>query len=178
MRCRSIELFVVSVALGTLLYTAPDSAAQSTPQRSLLALSKTDHTLAIVEPTTLHVIARVPVGPDPHEVIASSDGKTAYVSNTGSGRFHELNVVDLVAQKALPSVDTGALLGPHGLTFVGGKVWFTAEGAKAIGRYDPTAATVDWIMGTGQNRTHMLYVTADAKQIYATNVDSGTVSML
>ena len=25
----------------------------------------------------------------------------------------------------------GALRGPHGLTFVGGKVWFTAEAAKA-----------------------------------------------
>ena len=46
----------------------------------LLALSKADHTLAIVDPATLKVIARVPVGTDPHEVIASSDGKIAYVS--------------------------------------------------------------------------------------------------
>jgi len=39
----------------------------------LLALSKTDHTLAIVDPVALKVLSRVPVGSDPHEVIASSD---------------------------------------------------------------------------------------------------------
>ena len=77
---------------------------------------------------------------DPHEVIASSDGKTAYVSIYGGGRYHALSVIDLVGQKALPDIDTGALNGPHGLAFVGGKVWFTAEGAKAIARYDPAAA--------------------------------------
>jgi len=33
-------------------------------------------------------------------------------------------------------------------------------------------------MGTGQDRTHMLYVTADGKKIYTTNVSSGTVSIL
>jgi DNA-binding beta-propeller fold protein YncE len=70
------------------------------------------------------------------------------------------------------------LNGPHGLAFVGGKLWFTAEGAKAVARYDPAADKVDWLMGTGQNRTHMIYVTADQKQIYTTNVSSGTVSIL
>ncbi|WNG30013.1 YncE family protein [Cystobacter fuscus] len=178
MRSRLIERLVAGVVLGALLFTAPEAAAQSTPKRSLLIISKTSHTLAIVDPASLKVLARVPVGEDPHEVIASSDGRTAYVSNTGFGRFHELNVIDLVAQKALPSIDTAPLIGPHGLAFVGGKVWFTAQGAKAVARYDPTTARVDWSMGTGQNRTHMLHVTADEKKIYTTNVDSGTVSIL
>jgi YVTN family beta-propeller protein len=111
-------------------------------------------------------------------VIASSDGKTAYVSIYGGGRYHALSVIDLIAQKALPDIDTGALNGPHGLAFVGGKVWFTAEGAKVVGRFNPTTASIDWVMGTGQNRTHMIYVTADEKQIYTTNVSSATVSIL
>ncbi len=152
--------------------------AQSPPKATLLALSKHDHTLAIVDAATLQVLARIPVGPDPHEVIASSDGRKAYVSIYGGGLYHALSVLDLVAQKALPEIDTGALNGPHGLVFVGGKVWFTAEGAKAVARFDPATATIDWIMGTGQNRTHMLYVTGDEKQIYTTNVSSGTVSIL
>jgi YVTN family beta-propeller protein len=154
------------------------AVAQSTPHRSLLALSKQNHTLAIVDVSTLRVVARLPVGPDPHEVIASSDGKTAYVSIYGFGRYHALSVLDLVEKKALPDIDTGALTGPHGLTFVGGKVWFTAEGAKAIARFDPVTRAIDWIMGTGQNRTHMLYVTEDQKHVYTTNVSSGTVTLL
>jgi YVTN family beta-propeller protein len=171
-------LFILAAATAYFCTATQGAVAQSTPSRSLLALSKRNHTLAIVDPTTLQVIAKAPVGPDPHEVIASSDGKTAWVSIYGGGRYHELSVIDLVGQKALPSLDTGALNGPHGLAFAGGKLWFTAEGAKAIASYDPQSAKIDWIMGTGQNRTHMIYLTPDQKQIYTTNVSSATVSIL
>ena len=134
------------------------AVAQATPKAALLALSKQDHTLSIVDPADLHIVATVPVGDDPHEVIASADGKTAYVSNYGFGAFHTLAVIDLVGQKRLDSIDLGALRGPHGLDFKQGKVWFTAEAAKAIGSYDPASGKIDWIMGTGQDRTHMIYV--------------------
>src|SRR6202012_590717 len=134
---RYLFLFALSAA-GVFVVCAADTAvAQPTPHHALLALSKADHTLAIVDPVTLKVLARIPVGTDPHEVIASADGRTAYVSIYGGGSLHELNVIDLVAQKPLLNVDTKPLNGPHGLTFVGGKLWFTAEGAKSVGRYDP-----------------------------------------
>lgn len=154
------------------------ACAQPTPKAALLALSKQDHTLSIVDPATLRILAQIPVGDDPHEVVASADGKTAYVSNYGFGRFHTLTVIDLVGQKPLGTIDLGALRGPHGLTFEAGKVWFTAEAAKAIGSFDPAAGKIDWIMGTGQNRTHMLYVFPDAKRILTTNVNSATVTIL
>jgi YVTN family beta-propeller protein len=168
----------VNIFLLTLIYSGMRGTAQSTLRASLLALSKTDHTLAIVDPVSFKVIAHIPVGEDPHEVIASSDGKTAYVTVYGGGSLHELNVIDLVAQKPLTNVDTRPLFGPHGLTFVNGKAWFTAEGSKCIGRYDPATGKLDWSMGTGQDRTHMIYVTGDGKKIYTTNVSSGTVSIL
>ncbi|MCI4370601.1 MAG: YncE family protein, partial [Thermoplasmata archaeon] len=72
----------------------------------------------------------------------------------------------------------GALRGPHGLAYVGGKVWFTAEGAKVVGSYDPEKRTIDWALGTGQDRTHMLLVSPDLKQVITTNVSSGTISFL
>jgi YVTN family beta-propeller protein len=152
--------------------------AGSTPSKALLVLAKRDRTLAIVDPSTLKVVARVPVGPDPHEVIADSDGKFAYASNYGGGAYHTLAVVDLAEQKALPPVDLGPLGGPHGLAFVGGKVWFTAEGAKVIGSYDPSSKKVDWVLGTGQNRTHMIFVFDDLKRIVTSNVSSGTMSII
>ena len=172
------RLIAVNVFLMTFIYSATKCNAQPHPARSLLALSKTDHTLAIVDPVTLKVIARIPVGEDPHEVVASSDGKTAYVCIYGGGSLHELNVIDLVAQKPLLNIDTRPLFGPHDITFVNGKAWFTAEGSKSVGRYDPATGKLDWSMGTGQDRTHMIYVTADGKKIYTTNVSSGTVSIL
>ena len=154
------------------------AGAQTTPRAALLALSKQDHTLAIVDPADLRVVARIPVGDDPHEVVASADGKKAYVSNYGFGAFHSLAVIDLVGQSRLESVELGALRGPHGLDFKLGKVWFTAEAAKAIGSYDPASGKIDWIMGTGQDRTHMLYVFAGGQRIVTTNVNSATVTIL
>ncbi|MEX6689508.1 YncE family protein [Danxiaibacter flavus] len=169
---------IAAFALACTSCMATFSHAQSAPRQSLLALSKGDHTLAIVDPATLKVLARIPVGSDPHEVIASTDGKTAYVTIYGGGSLHELNVIDLVAQKPLKNIDTRPLFGPHGIVFTDGKAWFSAEGSKAIGRYDPATDKLDWSMGTGQDRTHMIYVTNDLKRIYTTNISSGTVSIL
>jgi YVTN family beta-propeller protein len=165
-------------ALLTLTACAALAAAQTAPKATLLALSKQDHTLSIIDSSDLHIIARVPVGDDPHEVIASTDGKTAYVSNYGFGAFHTLTVVDLVGQTRASTVDLGALRGPHGLDFKLGKVWFTAEAAKSIGSYDPASEKIDWIMGIGQDRTHMIYVFPDGKTIVVTNVNSATVTIL
>lgn len=173
MKTRNLCLFVLLLA-GLAVW----ALAQTSPKAALLALSKQDHTLAIVDPADLRVVARIPVGDDPHEVIASADGKTAYVSNYGFGAFHTLAAIDLVGQKRLASIDLGALRGPHGLDFKLGKVWFTAEAAKVIGSYDPASGAIDWIMGTGQDRTHMIYVFADGKRIVTTNVSSATVTIL
>jgi YVTN family beta-propeller protein len=152
--------------------------AESTPSKALLVLAKSDNTLAIVDPASLKVVARMPSGPDPHEVVASADGKFAYISNYGGGRYNTLTVIDLVEQKALPPVDLGALRGPHGLVFVGGKVWFTAEAAKVIGSYDPASKKIDWVLGTGQNRTHMIFVSEDLKRMVTSNVSSATMTII
>jgi len=177
LKSSGLLLPVMPVILVLFICVATIARGQSTPNRALLALSKANHTLAIVDPGTLKVITTIPVGEDPHELVASADGKTAYVCIYGGGSFHEINVIDLVAQKPLLNIDTRPLYGPHDITFNSGKVWFTAEGSKAIGRYDPAAGKLDWSMGTGQDRTHMIYITDDGKKIYTTNISSGTVSI-
>jgi DNA-binding beta-propeller fold protein YncE len=166
-----------ALSLGVLLAGSMAHAA-STPANALLVLSKSDTTLAIVDPTTLKVLARMPSGPDPHEVVASSDGKFAYVSNYGGGAYNTITVIDLVAQKTLAPIDLGPLRGPHGLAFVGGKLWFTAEAAKVIGSYDPATQKIDLVIGTGQDRTHMIFVFDDLKRIITSNVSSATMTFI
>lgn len=121
---------------------------------------------------------RVYQSEDPHEVITSADGKTAYVSNTGFGVLHEINVIDLVNLQPLKNIDTRPLYGPHGLSFTSGQLWFTAQGSKAVGRYNTVTDSIEWSMGTGQNTTHLLHVTDDQQRIYTTNVESGAVSII
>ncbi len=171
-------IFRRTVVLAALAVIASVSRSAETPQASLLILGKSDQSLSIVDPSSLQVIAKLPSGPDPHEVIASDDGKFAYISNYGGGTFNTISVVDLVAQKTLPVIDLGALRGPHGLAFSGGKLWFTAEGAKVLGSYDPATQKVDWVLGTGQDRTHMVYVFPGENKLITSNVSSATVTLI
>ena len=73
----------------------------------LLAINKGDNTLAIVDAATLRLLGTAPVGPDPHEVVVSPDGKLAYITNynAGNGFQNTISVVDLVARKALPPIE-------------------------------------------------------------------------
>ena len=169
---------LVLVVAGTAFRAAPEPTAPAPTGPALLVLSKADHVLSVVDPATRQVVARIPSGPDPHEVVASADGRTAYISNYGGGTLHTITPVDLVGRRALPVIELGALHGPHGLVFTGGKLWFTAEGAKVIGRYAPATREIDWVLGTGQDRTHMLVVSPDGTRIVTTNVRSGTVTLI
>jgi YVTN family beta-propeller protein len=157
-----------------------DATAQ-TPSPALLILEKNDTQLAIADPATLKIVARVPSGPDPHEVIASPDGKFAYITNYGGGgrgAYHTISVVDLAARKALPAIDLGVLRGPHGIDFAGNKVYFTAEVNKAIGTIEPSDAKVDWVLGTGQNATHMVVVNKDVSRIFTSNIGSDSITIM
>jgi DNA-binding beta-propeller fold protein YncE len=145
---------------------------------SLLVLSKGNHTLSIVDPVSLKVLGTTPSGEDPHEVEASPDGKFAYISNYGGGSLHTITVADLKARKSGGVIDLGALRGPHGLMYAGDKLWFTAEGARAIGSYDPTSKKIDWILGTGQGRTHMIWVSHDLAKVVTSNVSSATMTII
>ena len=151
-----------------------------TPSPALLVLEKADNTLAIVDPATLKIVGRFQAGPDPHEIEASPDGRLAYISNYGGSdsALHTISVIDLVAQKPLTPIDLGALHSAHGLAFGGGKLYFTAETNKVVGRYDPATQAVDWVVGTGQDRTHMVWVDKSLERIITSNVNSGTISII
>ena len=142
----------------------------------LLVLEKDDHMLALVDPASQKVIGRVPAGEDPHEVV--TDGHFAYISNYGAfaSPQHTITVVDIAARKVATVVDLGSLIAPHGLQMADGMVYFTAEGSKAIGRYNPSTKKIDWTLGLGQNRSHMLVVRGD--QIFTSNVNSDSISIL
>ncbi len=173
MLLKSVCRMIVWLALAAM-------ALAQTRSPALLVLEKSDKSLAIVDPTTLKITARIPAGEDPHEIVASEDGKFAYISNYGAlqNPQHTLTAVDLTVQKPLPIIDLGSLRAPHGLQMIHGKVYFTAEGSKAIGRYDPATHTIDWTLGLGQNRTHMLVVAADESRIFTSNVNGDSVSIL
>jgi YVTN family beta-propeller protein len=145
-----------------------------------LVLNKSDNALAIIDPRTLKVLGTVPTGTAPHEVAASADGRLAFVCNYGTGPApgNTISIVDIGARKELTRLDLGPLIRPHGITEAGGKIYFTIEGSRAVARIDPGSSRIDWIMGTGQDGTHMVVVTPDHTKLYTANIASGTVTMI
>jgi len=174
------EVRILILETTAALMLAANFAAAQTPSPALLVLEKSDNMLAIVDPTSMQIVARVPAGPDPHEIVASADGRLAYISNYGGAdsALNTISVVDLIARKAMAPINLGALRSTHGLAFAGGKLYFTAETNKVIGRYDPTTQSVDWVLGTGQDRTHMIAVSESLDRVITSNVSSGTISII
>lgn len=158
---------------GLALLSVP-LAAQS--DGSLLVLSKGAQTLSVVDPVTAQVLWKSPSGPNPHEVVASADGTRAYISNYTP--HNTLTPVDLVSRRTLPTIDLDQLRNPHGLAFAGGKVWFTVDTPGSVGSYDPATDRVDWTFRTGQDRTHMIHVSPDLGRVLASNIGSGTLSII
>ena len=146
----------------------------------LLVLNKEDATLAIVDPSSGRVLGKVPVGQGPHELVTSTDGRTAFASNYGTGPApgHTISMIDIATQKELRRIDVAPLSRPHGLAFVSGKLYFTIEADKKIARYDPATDKIDWQFETGQTTTHMVLPSKDAKTIFTSNIGSDSVSMI
>lgn len=143
----------------------------------LVALNKADSSLAIIEPGEMKVLGKVPTGDSPHEVVLSADGKTAYVANYGAQTpGSSISIIDTVTMKETRRVDVSPLLRPHGLKEMGGKLYFTSETNRLIARYDPAANKIDWMMGTGQNGSHMVVATADQKRFYTANIGSDSIT--
>lgn len=165
------------ILLGAFAVIATVGTAQ-TPSPALLVVHQGENTLSIIDPKTGKVTGRVPTVNHGHSVTVSGDGKTAYVVNFGEGSSagNSISVVDLAAQKELRRIDLGSLTYPHGMKLVGGKLYFTVQGSKAVARYDPATNKVDLTLGTGQNGTHNLAVSNDGSRIFTANVGSNSVT--
>src|SRR3954466_4416901 len=175
MRSRSLLLIgLVGLAIAGRTATAQRATAR------LLVLNKEDANLTIVDPQSGTVLGRVPVGQGPHELVTSTDGKFAFASNYGTGPApgRTISMIDLGTMKETRRIDVSPLSRPHGLAFVNGKLYFTAEADKKIARYDPASDKIDWQFETGQATTHMVLPTADARTIFTSNIGGASVSAI
>jgi YVTN family beta-propeller protein len=163
-----------------------DSAASS--QSVLLIANKGDQTLGIVDPRAGKQVATVAEGGiTGHEVIASPDGRTAYVpiyGNSGVGQpgtdGSRIDVIDIASRKVTGSIDFGHGVRPH-CALIGpkdGLLYVTTELEKSISIIDPQTLKIVGSIPTGQPESHMLTIAPDGKRGYTANVGPGTISVL
>lgn len=173
-----MKIRMISILSGLVFFAVIAVSAQPA-KPVLVTTNKGEASMSIIDPVTMKVTGKVTVGDGPHEVVLSVDGKTAYVSNYGGslGPGSSISVIDVATAKELRRVDVSPLMRPHGLHIIGTKLYFSAETNRAIARYDTVSNKVDWIMGTGQNSSHMVVVSPDQKKLYTANIGSDSVTV-
>jgi YVTN family beta-propeller protein len=154
----------------------------------LLVAQKGDRSLAIVDPAAGKVLGSVAEGGvTGHEVIASRDGRTAYVpiyGNSGVGKpgtdGTKIVAIDIASQKVVGEVDFDHGVRPH-CPLIGpkdGMLYVTTELDKSITIIDPKSLKIVGSIPTGQPESHMLVLSHDGRRGYTANVGPGTVSVL
>ncbi len=148
---------------------------------TVVVLNKAEASASLLDAGSGRELARVQVGSGPHEVAISPDGTTAVVTNYGRrSAGNTLTVIDLVAMRALATIDLGDYHRPHGIQYFpdGKRVAVTAEAEQAVIIVDVESRTVTTAVKTAQEISHMLVLSPDASRIYVSSIVSGTVTVV
>lgn len=178
--------------LSFMLAMAPLMPAHSalTPSAGalLLVANKGEHTLGLIDPSAGRQIATVPeTGVTGHEVIASPDGRHAFVpiyGNSGVGQpgtdGSTMDVIDLESHRVIHTVNFGHGVRPHCpmINLRDGLLYVTTELDRAITIIDPQTYTIVGKVPTGAPESHMLALSPDGRHGYTANVGPGSVSVL
>jgi YVTN family beta-propeller protein len=184
---RNALLLFLGLAMTTAGGPRPSTASTPAPGGLLLVANKGDHTLGIIDPQGSRPRATVEEsGVTGHEVIASPDGRTAYVpiyGDSGVGRpgtdGRTLDVIDIASGRRLATIDFGRPERPHCPLFGNdGRLYVTTEVTNTVTVIDPKTRQVVERIPTGQPESHMLALTRDGKRAYTSNVGVGTVSAI
>lgn len=181
-------LVMVPLVLLAMATMTTDFSARASSRGVLLVANKGDQTLGIIDPESGKQIAAVAEGGTTgHEVIASPDGKLAYVpiyGNSGVGKpgtdGSHLVAIDLATRKVVGNLDFGHGVRPHCPMFgpKDGLLYVTTEIENAITVIDPHSMKIVGSIPTGKPESHMLSITHDGRYGFTANVGSGTVSVL
>ena len=181
---RGLALACAGLLLG---WPGVGRAAEGTGAR-LLVDNKGDCTMSIIDPASNQEIATIPEdGVTGHEVVASPDGKRAFVpiyGNSGVGKpgtdGQLIRVMDLEQKSIVGTIDFGRGVRPH-CARIGprnGLLYVTTELDKCVTIIDPGTLKILGTVPTGQAQSHMLIISSDGRRGFTANVEPGTVSVL
>lgn len=185
---RRLEFLLSSLALAGLCVTGLARSNEKTSNGFVLVANKGDNALGIIDPVAGRQIAEIPEGGvTGHEVVASRDGRLAYVpiyGNSGVGQpgtdGSNLVVIDLAARKVIGNLDFGKGVRPHLPVFgpKNGLLYVSTELNQSLTIIDSKTLKIVGSVPTGQPESHMFAITRDGRRAYTANVGPGTVSVI
>ncbi|HEX5282741.1 MAG TPA: cytochrome D1 domain-containing protein [Bryocella sp.] len=177
----------MKTAIGVVLCAAVCGCASG---QSLLVANQGNATLSVIDPASGKQVAAIEEktpGVHGHEVVTSTDGRTAYLpiyGSTGVGKpgidGHQMLVIDVPSRKVVGNVQFGHGVRPHEpvLDAKRNLLYVTTELDKAITVIDPKTQKIVGTVPTGAEQSHMLVLSHDGRRGYTANVGPGSVSVL
>ena len=178
------EIRDMKIALGlalALLACAPQGAAQPPADApgvagTLLVGNKGENTLSFIDLASGRELGRAATGRMPHEIAISPDGRQAAVVSYGE---RSIDIFDVATRAKLRTIDLSPNEGPHGIFWLpDGRILATTERSRSLTVVDTARGDRVSAIATGQEGTHMVAVTPDARRAFTANIPAGTVSVL
>lgn len=176
------------VLVGLLAASLPAAINPASNLAILLVVNQGNHNLSLIDPRSDHEMSAVDVGGiTGHEVVATPDGRTAFVpiyGDSGVGKpgsdGNRIAVVDLQQHKVTGSIDFDHGVRPHCAVYDKRRnlLYVTTELDKTISIIDPVRLKIVGTIPTGQDESHMFVISHDGRFGYTANVGPGTVSVL
>lgn len=168
-----------SIVLLLLALAAPSAIQAQTPDLTgtVIVLNKNANTADLIDLATGERVAQLPTGANPHELIATRDGRTAVGTDYSA---NSLTVFDIQTATVRRRIDLGQYDSPHGIVFLPGDtlVAVTSENQGAVMIVDIHAGTVDQVIPTSARGSHMVAATADGATLWTADMRSNTVTEL
>jgi DNA-binding beta-propeller fold protein YncE len=146
---------------------------------TLVVTNKAPSTATIIDVGSGRALATLPTGSGPHEVVMSSDGRWAVVTDYGAQQAgRTLTVIDVPALRVARTIDLGSYTRPHGIAFLPGDslVVISSETSGNIVVVNVLEGAVRRAIPTGARGSHMVAVTGNGALAYTGNIGSNTVT--
>lgn len=142
----------------------------------LLVGNKSEDSLTFIDLATGKELARPKTGRMPHEIALSPDGRQAAVVAYGGTT---IDIFDIATRTRQRTIDLAPNERPHGLVWLNdGRLIATAEKSQSLVVVDTRRGDKVSAIATGQQGSHMVAVSPDAKRAYTANIPAGTVSVI
>lgn len=186
MRVRSLRAAIIGFALVQtvvhIVASRPAAAQVAGLTGTIIVTNKTPATATIIDVGSGRTLATLPTGNGPHEIVITRDGRTAIVSDYGTGPApgSTLTFIDVPGKRVARTVSLGEYRRPHGLVLLSGDslVAVTSEANRAVLLVRVATGEIAKSIATEQNGSHMVGVTADGTRGWTGNMGSNTVSEL
>lgn len=146
---------------------------------TLVVLNKQGDDASFVDLASGEIVATVPTGVGPHEIVISADGRTA-VGTDYEGEVGTLTVLDIPGARVVRTIDLSPYTRLHGIVFLPGDslVAVTAERDDAVLLVRVADGEVTGVIPTGAQGSHMVAVTADGETLWTGDIASNTITEL